>query len=154
MIPIQAWGVQFSFFFLLGVGVRSLRADLSLFNPAFLELRIPLSLPLPPQFWDYRREPPQVCTSPGAFLFLKLLQSVNLFKTKDIDEQRKTAKVWGVETAAGLELLVIDDVFVFSKIIPQNSGFYYGTLLDYSTCGNIKSKGRKGLLTWEYQGCF
>lgn len=81
------------FFFLLGVGVRSLRADLSLFNPAFLELRIPLSLPLPPQFWDYRREPPQVCTSPGAFLFLKLLQSVNLFKTKDIDEQRKTAKV-------------------------------------------------------------
>lgn len=35
---------------------------------------------------------------PGVFLFLKFLQSVNLFKTKDIDERRKPTKVWKLQT--------------------------------------------------------
>lgn len=60
------------FFFSLGVGVCSLRADLSLYSPGFLELRIPLPLPLCSQFWDYRREPPQVCTIPRCVFVFKV----------------------------------------------------------------------------------
>lgn len=60
------------FFFCLGWEFFSLRADLSLYSPGFLELRIPLSFPLSPQFWDYRHEPPQVCTTPMCVCIFKV----------------------------------------------------------------------------------